>query len=47
MSYNIAIVIPQLSSDDTKAWAELDQLIENDHADDSAAPPEVFRKLHE
>jgi hypothetical protein len=42
MSYNVAVVIPPVSSDDTQAWATVDSLIE----EEGARPP-VFQELHD
>lgn len=42
MSYNVAICMPPVASDDDAAWKELDALI------DSKGPaPPVFRELHD
>jgi hypothetical protein len=42
MSYNIAIVIPPVPADDAKAWAVLDELIEQ-----PGPRPAVFQELHD
>src|SRR5262245_16054803 len=42
MSYNVAVVIPPVPSDDAAAWAAVDGLIEQ-----SGARPVVFQNLHD
>lgn len=42
MSYNVAVVIPPIPSNDKDAWQELDALI-----DAKGEPPEVFKELHD
>lgn len=42
MSYNVAIVIQPLPSDDMEAWAVVDRLIEQE-----GAHPAVFQDLHD
>ena len=42
MSYNVAIVIPPVPSDDGQAWAALDGLIEQ-----PGPRPAVFQELHD
>ena len=42
MSYNVAIVIPPLPASDAKAWAVVNDLIEQE-----GPRPKVFQKLHD
>lgn len=42
MSYNVAICVPPVLSDDEAAWASIQSLI-----DSQGEPPEVFRQLHD
>jgi hypothetical protein len=42
MSYNVAIVIPPLPSDDDAAWKIVDRLIA-----EKGPRPEIFQKLHD
>jgi hypothetical protein len=42
MSYNVAICLQPIPTNDVEAWQELDSLIEA-----KGQPPEVFRKLHD
>ena len=42
MSYNVAIVIPPVSSNDATAWDEVDELIDQD-----GPRPTVFQDLHD
>jgi len=41
MSYNVAVVIPPIPSNDKEAWQAIDALI-----DAKGEPPEVFKELH-
>ena len=41
MSYNVAVVIPPIPSNDKEAWQRIDALI-----DAEGEPPRVFRDLH-
>jgi hypothetical protein len=42
MSYNVAVVIPPIPSNDKDAWQAIDALI-----DAKGEPPEVFKELHD
>ena len=42
MSYNVAVVIPPIPSNDKEAWQRIDALI-----DAEGEPPKVFRELHD
>jgi hypothetical protein len=42
MSYNVAICVPPIPTDDVAAWEQIDVLI-----DSQGPPPSVFRELHD
>jgi hypothetical protein len=42
MSYNVAIVVPPIPSDDAEAWAVIDEMIEQ-----QGPRPSVFQELHD
>ena len=42
MSYNVAVCVPPITSDDDEAWDSVQKFI-----DSQGEPPQVFRQLHD